>query len=906
MKILRNRIILGIGIVITLLALAGIGSARFAYQSDCSFCHDDYPRPLTADGIFFNETHKFNGVSRPASADSCTECHADPGNAVAGNFTLVGSGPSYNSTHRYNATTLGSKMLSSSGCGSCHVDAVGGNFTLLSGTPTYLTSSVCEACHKVKYDDWKNTMHRVMLTKNTSAAVMNLTVPDGKNWSTTNVSYMIVGKSSFRYLNETGYFFKKYDVLTQTFASYGPSQYACGSCHTTGYNATGGNQSGLPGIIGTWNEEGIGCERCHKPAGNGHQVVVNYSGLLCSECHSGSHGTSWELSVHDNTGHSGGAGNTCSLCHQPFNNYKNSSVNPSPSGQSCAVCHNPHNTTDDQYAPLFETNGFNATVMEDVKDVKLSFFNSTASFVALTDIYDTLTTPVLLFAGTNYRKYNTYGSEPINVTGPVSEVLCSMCHYEHGLGPRYIANVSLSHGRNTTTNITKWATCTDCHYQGAGGGSNHSLNTDDVTTSCSRGTECHVTSEQNLSASSYSIVPEEREWSESVHNDKDNGFYNNDSYFANQTGFSSSGSPNRNNSDCMKCHSPFEWNPNTTISNVSDFKGITCSVCHNIHDMGEWINRTGKVYAWFNRDAFVTTSSSGSKTYIRNYSVMANTTELCGNCHSMDNPRIYNAGPGWNKTTDASPMSPHGRPSKDIFVGSWKQTSTLKFECIDCHMYINKTNSTGGLLNDSEKITGHSFAVNATGLQSQSGCKGCHDGIYLKEIPDLIEEIQSEYDTNYAAANTIVTNALNNIKANNSEKNLSLDMIAQAYWKLRMTRSDASKGVHNPDGVNDLLTEASALATAANQSLGRANTTVPLYAGWNLVSLNETPANTTPIAVLSSVSSNLTVVWGLNASTQEWLVYDPAPGFASTNNLVRMVKGESYEIKVASNCTWVV
>jgi len=36
-----------------------------------------------------------------------------------------------------------------------------------------------------------------------------------------------------------------------------------------------------------------------KPAGNGHQVVVNYSGDLCLECHTGNrHGTDWENSKH--------------------------------------------------------------------------------------------------------------------------------------------------------------------------------------------------------------------------------------------------------------------------------------------------------------------------------------------------------------------------------------------------------------------------------------------------------------------------------------------------------------------------------------------------------------------------------------------------------------------------------
>ena len=919
---MRKGILIGIGILIILLALAGIVSAQpylgYAY-STCSGCHTNG----SFNGTFFDNTHKFNG-STVTSAASCNNCHIKKPGSGANNYnmTLTSNGSYYNETHRYNATTLASEKLTATACYKCHVDVNANDFNLSNGTASYLGSAMCENCHKAKYDNWRNTMHRVILTENTTAQAMNLTLPPGFVWA--NISFVIIGKESITYMNETGQRNMTY-YSNGTFAPYIPSagkdsNYSCGSCHTTGYNATNGNQSGLWGIIGTWNETGIGCERCHEPAGNGHQVVVNYSGYQCMECHTGkTHGTNWELGTHgalDNTGHNTGS---CSLCHQPFSNYNGSST--TPAGQTCAVCHNPHSTTDDQYGELFAPDGFNGTVMEDVKDPKLSFFNATASKAALTDIYDTLTSPILLFSGTaDVRKYNiTYGSAPINVTGPVSEVLCSMCHYAHGLGPRYIANVSLTHGRNTTTNITQWATCTDCHYQGAGGGKNHSLNTEDVTKSCSRGTECHVTSTQNLSLSNDSIVPVEAEWAASLHNDKDNGFYKNDSYFANQTGFvvSSTGllGPGRNNSDCMKCHSPFEWNPASNISNVSDFKGITCAVCHNIHDMGESINRTGKVYSWFNRDAIY----DGSR-YIRNYTAMANTTELCGNCHSNDNPRIYKAGPGWNGTdatnTSATvyPISSHGWPAKDLFIGSFKQKeSGLNFECIDCHMYINKTNATGGIANDTEKITGHSFKVNETRLQNTTRCNGCHDGqdhngITYDTIPDWITRVQNNTETKWNSTNSIVMGALTRYKEFSGVKNLSADKIARAYWNLRLVNSDESWGVHNPDKAITLLDEAVAFADASNASLGHALvSTVNLTAGWNLKALENASSDTSPVSVMSSVSSNITVVWGYNTSNpaDPWELYDPAMP-ASLNDLTAIVSGEGYWIYALRDCVWTV
>ena len=66
--------------------------------------------------------------------------------------------------------------------------------------------------------------------------------------------------------------------------------FTCGSCHTTGYS-NGGNQDNLPGIVGTWTEPGIRCERCHGPgslhANNPKSVRmgIERDSALCRECH---------------------------------------------------------------------------------------------------------------------------------------------------------------------------------------------------------------------------------------------------------------------------------------------------------------------------------------------------------------------------------------------------------------------------------------------------------------------------------------------------------------------------------------------------------------------------------------------------------------------------------------------
>jgi predicted CXXCH cytochrome family protein len=66
--------------------------------------------------------------------------------------------------------------------------------------------------------------------------------------------------------------------------------FTCASCHSTGYD-NGGNQDSLPGIVGTWAQPGIRCERCHGPGSlhandpKGVRMLVERDSALCRECH---------------------------------------------------------------------------------------------------------------------------------------------------------------------------------------------------------------------------------------------------------------------------------------------------------------------------------------------------------------------------------------------------------------------------------------------------------------------------------------------------------------------------------------------------------------------------------------------------------------------------------------------
>jgi len=908
MKIVKKRIILGIGILILLMALAGTVSAKSAYSAagaDCSVCHTsivDNNYTLTPDGNYFRDIHKFDGNRVPPTASSCLTCHPD----LTSFLPLTSIGSSYNQTHRYNETTLASKMLPVPGCANCHVNAVANNFTFLTGSPTYLTSSVCQDCHKPKYDKWSNTLHRVMLTPKDKAQAMGLPEPE-VGWA--GISYVIVTKFQFAYINTTGYFLAKndeYDTENQTFvnSSHAGGAYGtCGRCHTTGWDTS---SKLLPGFSGTFSEPGIACERCHGAAGNGHQIVVNYSGNQCRECHTGgNHGTGWENGEHAPPPFE--IGSSCMFCHSSFDQYKNQNVTEeAATGVSCGVCHNIHDMTDAKYAATFSQGTFDATTWSEVADSKLAFFNATASRAAGTDIFDDLSSINLLYPGIDSsRKDASYGTAPINVTGKSdSTKLCSMCHYRHGIA--HMSGVNFSHGNGA-------AECVDCHMEGANANvgkgmmKNHDNKIDSGKSCGGTGTRCHGTSDIGnalFGNGSRSMQKRFDEWGASLHNDKQVG-----GFAFNQTTGIGKSRPN----SCNVCKSPVNWNPalDTNYSNVlittENFKGITCTICHPLHSMDNWFGLSA-IFGDSKSIALYEKVKVGTR-YKGTYGMVKDSTELCGSCHSNDHPRLKAVGsyadPGW-PINQSNPNSAHGFPAAELFRGSWKQTSLLEFECTSCH-YATLTSVNGTSLPQDQRVRGHSFQANVTLLQLNTACSSCHvTGSKLGNISTTIEDIQGPLHDKYNLTNVIVTGALNNVKAFTGENSSSRQKIAQAYWNTRLVNSDKSWGVHNPTMANQLLDEAVVLANAANASLGMVGgSSEQLYAGWNLVSLNATPASTAPVSVMSSVSSNLTVVWGLNASTQTWLLYDPARP-AELNTLTQMVQGESYEIRVANDCVWTV
>jgi formate-dependent nitrite reductase cytochrome c552 subunit len=437
----------------------------------------------------------------------------------------------------------------------------------------------------------------------------------------------------------------------------------------------------------------------------------------------------------------------------------------------------------------------------------------------------------------------------------------------------------------------------NCHFNNSNSLRTHDLTFATVSNISYTCTICHI------AGTNRSIIPEINEWNASAHNDKKVGVNksrNYNGFYFNNTGQL----VNSRENSCLKCHSPLNWDPaiaelvTTKVQLTDDFKGITCTICHNKDDMVNWINTNNKVYAWYNRDAIRVSSSE----YRANYTLMASTTELCGNCHS--NIKYGNTGPGWASATATTPIKPHGFPAKDMFIGSPKE-SGQNFECIDCHMYINPEYG-NGTMNDSDKITGHSFKVNESALQNTSCGTTCHDGTNFKTIPKRIEEIQTETQDKWNATNISVMAALDRWNKSTGVRSLSADKISVAYWNLNLVASDESWGVHNPDATLKLLDDAATLANASNDSLGQATSNIDLVTGWNLVALNGTPSATAPVSVLLSVHDNVTVVWGYNATSRTWELYDPVMVPTSLNTLTAIVPGKGYWILATQGCEWTI
>ncbi|OGQ85887.1 MAG: hypothetical protein A2512_13465 [Deltaproteobacteria bacterium RIFOXYD12_FULL_56_24] len=166
----------------------------------------------------------------------------------------------------------------------------------------YVGSEKCFSCHKDQFNDWQASGHPWKLRKMEKARYAKLPLPKG--WAWEDISYVIGGANKkARFIDKQGYIIttakdgseakNQYNIEDGSWAFYHKGEkkpYTCGGCHTTGYSKEG-HQDGLPGMIGTWKEDGIGCEACHGPAsdhvakpGKGN-LKNDLSAESCGKCH---------------------------------------------------------------------------------------------------------------------------------------------------------------------------------------------------------------------------------------------------------------------------------------------------------------------------------------------------------------------------------------------------------------------------------------------------------------------------------------------------------------------------------------------------------------------------------------------------------------------------------------------
>ena len=166
----------------------------------------------------------------------------------------------------------------------------------------YVGSDQCFGCHADQFNDWQASGHPWKLRKAEKARYAKLPLPPGYSWD--EISYVIGGANKkARFIDLEGYIITQakdgseaktqYNLEDGSWSFYHKGEkkpYKCGPCHMTGYSPEG-NQDGRPGMIGTWPEDGIGCEECHGPGSDHAQkpskdnISVVSTPEACGKCH---------------------------------------------------------------------------------------------------------------------------------------------------------------------------------------------------------------------------------------------------------------------------------------------------------------------------------------------------------------------------------------------------------------------------------------------------------------------------------------------------------------------------------------------------------------------------------------------------------------------------------------------
>ncbi len=182
----------------------------------------------------------------------------------------------------------------------------------------YIGDQMCGACHAELYAAYMKSGHPWKLNPVVDGKAPEYPftkisqLPQGYTWN--DILYVIGGYNwKARFVNKAGYIITdepgksgntgylnqwNFENLlvgkSAGWVTYHSGEeklpYNCGECHTTGYQP-GGNQDGLPGLIGVWKQPGIRCEECHGPGSlhvsnpTGIAMQIERDSELCGQCH---------------------------------------------------------------------------------------------------------------------------------------------------------------------------------------------------------------------------------------------------------------------------------------------------------------------------------------------------------------------------------------------------------------------------------------------------------------------------------------------------------------------------------------------------------------------------------------------------------------------------------------------
>jgi len=178
--------------------------------------------------------------------------------------------------------------------------------------PIYVGAAACAECHQELYDVFNQSGHPYKLNKVVESQPPEYPFteisdpPEGYTWD--DISYVIGGYNwKARFIDHDGFIITgdadsttQYNLYNEDlemgddWVAYHAGEekpYDCGTCHTTGYSPSG-NQNDMPGMIGTWAEDGVQCEECHGP-GSQHVnhpmsfgMEIDRDAESCGTCHS--------------------------------------------------------------------------------------------------------------------------------------------------------------------------------------------------------------------------------------------------------------------------------------------------------------------------------------------------------------------------------------------------------------------------------------------------------------------------------------------------------------------------------------------------------------------------------------------------------------------------------------------